>query len=227
LRAILEHNEQRSGWRPHVVVPHGVEDLVDSLGFTEVHTLRWWDVLRIGGLQIIMTSAQHWGKRYFNDDHRGYGGYVLAAGDYSVYHSGDTAYFDGFHEVARLKPQIALLPIGAYSPDAVRSVHTTPEDALQAFLDVGAEQMIPMHYGTFRLSHEPVDEPLRRLQNAARRRGVENQVTVLREGQTLLVSRERLPAMTASSELSSTSRRTTFICCDGSVNQFDSDLAFQ
>uniref|UniRef100_A0A7V4XR36 MBL fold metallo-hydrolase n=1 Tax=Acidobacterium capsulatum TaxID=33075 RepID=A0A7V4XR36_9BACT len=185
LRAILEHNERHSRQVPEIVVPKGVEDLVDSLGFARVRTLDWWDELRLDGLRVVMTPAQHWGTRYFHDDHRGYGGYVLEGDGHSVYHSGDIAYFDGFRKVARLEPEVALLPIGAYSPDAIRSVHTTPEDALQAFFDVGAAQMIPMHYGTFRLSKEPLDEPLPRLLAAAEQ-GAQERIKVLREGETLL-----------------------------------------
>jgi L-ascorbate metabolism protein UlaG (beta-lactamase superfamily) len=190
LRAILEHNERHSNRLPEIVVPMGVEDLVDSLGFARVRTLGWWDELRLDGLRVVMTPAQHWGTRYFHDDHRGYGGYVLEGDGHSVYHSGDTAYFGGFREVARLKPEVALLPIGAYSPDAIRSVHTTPEDALQAFFDVGAAQMIPMHYGTFRLSKEPLEEPLPRLLAAAARQGAQERIRVLREGETLLAPRK-------------------------------------
>ena len=123
----------------------------------------------------------------FNDLHRGYGGYVLRAGEASVYHSGDTAYFPGFAEIgARLRPEIALLPIGAYSPDSFRSVHTSPEDALRAFEDLGARWMIPMHYGTFRLSGEPMEEPPVRLLESARLIGVVGQVRVLEEGRTAL-----------------------------------------
>ncbi|WP_238525649.1 MULTISPECIES: MBL fold metallo-hydrolase [Acidobacterium] len=186
LRAILEHNERHSRPLPEIVVPEGVEDLVDSLGFARVRTLGWWDELRLDGLHVVMTPAQHWGTRYFHDDHRGYGGYVLEGDGHSVYHSGDTAYFEGFREVARLRPEVALLPIGAYSPDSIRSVHTTPEDALQAFFDVGAARMIPMHYGTFRLSKEPLEEPLPRLLAAAAQRGAQERIKVLREGETLL-----------------------------------------
>ena len=73
------------------------------------------------------------------DMHRGYGGFVLRAGKHSIYHAGDTAYFEGFREIGqRLKPEVALLPIGAYHPDSFRRVHTSPEDAVQAFLDLGA-----------------------------------------------------------------------------------------
>jgi L-ascorbate metabolism protein UlaG (beta-lactamase superfamily) len=122
------------------------------------------------------------------DMHRGYGGYVLNAGKNSLYHAGDTAYFSGFREIGqRLRPDVALLPIGAYHPESYRSVHTSPEDAVQAFMDLGARWMVPMHYGTFRLSYEPVDEPVRRLMADARRRGVDRKMRVLEEGVTWLV----------------------------------------
>ena len=125
----------------------------------------------------------------FKDTHRGFGGYVLEAeGAETVYHSGDTAYFGGFAEIGkRLAPKIALLPIGAYFPDSYRSVHTSPEEALQGFVDLGAETMVPMHYNTFRLGREPMDEPLTRLQMAAARAGVLGRVRALAEGERLLV----------------------------------------
>ncbi len=63
----------------------------------------------------------------------------------------------------RLAPELALLPIGAYNPPSFRNVHADPSDATRAFLDLKARWMVPMHYGTFRLSHEPVDEPLQLL----------------------------------------------------------------
>ena len=119
-----------------------------------------------------MTPCHHWGARIFRDTHRGYGGYLLEAGWPLLYHSGDTAYFDGFREIGnRLHPEIALLPIGAYFPDTYRSVHTSPEEAVRAFVDLGAQQMVPMHYGTFRLGREPMDEPLQRLDAEAVRLG--------------------------------------------------------
>jgi L-ascorbate metabolism protein UlaG (beta-lactamase superfamily) len=121
------------------------------------------------------------------DVHRGYGGYVLRTGRHSVYHAGDTAYFDGFREIGdRLNPDLALLPIGAYHPASFRKVHTSPEDALQAFVDLRARWMVPMHYGTFRLSYEPVDEPIQRLLTGAEQQGIKNKICVLEEGVTRL-----------------------------------------
>jgi L-ascorbate metabolism protein UlaG (beta-lactamase superfamily) len=125
----------------------------------------------------------------FRDTHRGYGGYVIAGDGNSVYHSGDTAYFDGFREIGeRLKPEIALLPIGAYFPDSYRSVHTSPEEAVRGFVELGAERMVPMHFGTFRLGREPMEEPLERLLAEAARLGISERVMVLEEGETMHLS---------------------------------------
>jgi L-ascorbate metabolism protein UlaG (beta-lactamase superfamily) len=145
--------------------------------------LSWWQELQFRGVRITATPSKHWGARVIHDMHRGYGGYVFDDGQHSIYHSGDTAYFDGFAEIGeRLHPQVALLPIGAYYPDNFRAVHTSPEDALRGFVDMGAQTMIPMHFGTFKLSQEPVDEPVKRLLSAARKLGIESRVHVLEEG---------------------------------------------
>jgi L-ascorbate metabolism protein UlaG (beta-lactamase superfamily) len=185
LRAIARLSRWKSGKRPTIVVPRNVRDLVSDLGFGRIVELDWWQNLQLGNLEITHVPSRHWGARIVRDMHRGYGGYVLRSGQQSLYHSGDTAYFNGFQEIGeRLKPEVALLPIGAYHPASYRSVHTSPEDAVQAFLDLGARWMVPMHYGTFRLSYEPVDEPLQRLKLDAKRRGIEKKICVLEEGVT-------------------------------------------
>jgi L-ascorbate metabolism protein UlaG (beta-lactamase superfamily) len=103
----------------------------------------------------------------------------------SLYHAGDTAYFSGFSEIGeRLRPELAMLPIGAYQPESFRNVHASPADAVRAFLDLRAQYMVPMHYGTFRLSHEPMDEPLRFLASEAQKQGIQDRVLVLQEGVT-------------------------------------------
>jgi L-ascorbate metabolism protein UlaG (beta-lactamase superfamily) len=185
LRKIIRHSRRLRGKAPVAIVPGGVEDLVNKLGFAHVLPMRWWESVNVGGVEITMTPAQHWGARMIRDTHRGFGGYVLRNGHQSVYHSGDSGYFAGFKEIGgRLAPEIALLPIGAYRPDGFRRVHTSPDDALEAFLDLGARQMVPMHYGTFRLSQESIDEPLPRLMEAAERAGVADKVCALGEGET-------------------------------------------
>jgi len=187
LRAIARLTRWHSGKLPAIIVPRNVRDLVSDLGYGRIIELEWWENVRLGSVEITHVPSRHWGARMLRDMHRGYGGYVLRAGEHSLYHAGDTAYFDGFREIGeRLHPEVALLPIGAYHPASFRSVHTSPEDAVQAFVDLGAQWMIPMHYGTFRLSQEPVEEPPQRLHQEARRRKIERKICVLEEGVTKL-----------------------------------------
>jgi L-ascorbate metabolism protein UlaG (beta-lactamase superfamily) len=185
LRAIARTSWRKSGKRPLIVVPQNVRDLVFDLGFDAVTELEWWQKMRLDGLEITHVPSNHWGARVIRDMHRGFGGYVLKAGAHSVYHAGDTAYFEGFREIGeRTKPELALLPIGAYHPPSFRTVHTSPEDAIQAFRDLSAKWMVPMHYGTFRLSHEPMEEPVQRLIADAKRHQLQDRVLVLEEGVT-------------------------------------------
>ena len=148
LRAIVQQTRRLTGRAPTLVVPHHVFDLVSDLGFEEIIELDWWNHYRHGALTVTHVPSRHWGARILKDSHRGYGGYVLQSDKHFVYHAGDTAYFSGFREIGkRLSPEVALLPIGAYNPETFRTVHTSPEDATRAFLDLNARWMVPMHYG--------------------------------------------------------------------------------
>ncbi len=200
LRLVARATRRKTGKGPIAIVPNGCADLVEYLGFSEVRSLSWWEQTEVAGMKITLTPAKHWGARMISDTHRLFGGYVIEdASGHRVYHSGDTAYFDGFREIGqRLRPQVALLPIGAYFPDTYRAVHTSPEEAVQAFVDLGAETMIPMHFGTFPLGREPMEEPPVRLMEDAERRGIAERVHVLGEGQTLVI-----PPVAASSSVAS------------------------
>src|SRR6202011_500206 len=183
LRAIVQNNLRTRGTPPAIIIPSHVTDLISDLGFSEIIELDWWNSSRHGSLSVTHVPSRHWGARILKDSHRGYGGYVLRAGKHSVYHAGDTAYFPGFREIGRrLSPELALLPIGAYNPPQFRNVHTSPADATRAFLDLKARWMVPMHYGTFRLSHEPIDEPLQLLEKEARSAGIKDRVVIMEEG---------------------------------------------
>jgi L-ascorbate metabolism protein UlaG (beta-lactamase superfamily) len=187
LRALVQQTRYLTGTAPAIVVPRHVLDLVSDLGFREIIELDWWNSLRYDGLTVTHVPSRHWGARVIKDSHRGYGGYVLRDSKHSLYHAGDTAYFAGFREIgARLAPELALLPIGAYSPDTYRNVHASPADATRAFLDLNSRWMVPMHYGSFRLSHEPIEEPLQLLEREARAAGIRDRVVILEEGITRL-----------------------------------------
>lgn len=166
-----------------IVVPFEVGNLVHDLGFRSVHELHYWESYVHGPIRITLTPCHHWGARVLHDSHRGFGGFVMEIGGRSIFHCGDTAYFDGFREIGqRHRIDIALLPIGAYDPPSGREVHMNPEEAVQAFLELGARRMVPMHYGTFRLSYEPLHEPPARLMASARAHGIEDRISVMTEG---------------------------------------------
>ncbi|HET7185987.1 MAG TPA: MBL fold metallo-hydrolase [Terriglobales bacterium] len=185
LRALVRHTQRLHRPAPAIVIPRNVADLVSDLGFREIIELDLWSEYEHDGVSIVHTPSRHWGARIVRDMHRGFGGYVIRSRRESLYHAGDTAYFEGFREIGeRLRPDVAMLPIGAYDPPSFRNVHTSPADAVRAFLDLRARYMVPMHYGTFRLSHEPMDEPLHFLASEAKKHGIEEKVLVLQEGVT-------------------------------------------
>ena len=166
-----------------IIVPRGSGSLVRRLGFSAVHEVRAWDELLFQELQVVHTPCFHWGARYVHDTHRDYGGYLIRAGGKSVFHCGDSAYFDGFEEIGRRHEiDVALMPIGAYDAPSGRNVHMNPEEAVRAFADLGAKVLIPMHYGTFPLGNEPHDEPVERLLMEADRLGISERILIPEAG---------------------------------------------
>jgi L-ascorbate metabolism protein UlaG (beta-lactamase superfamily) len=139
--------------------------------------LDWWSETRVGPVTVRFVPAQHWSRRGLNDTNETlWGGFVIEGSSARIYHSGDTAYFAGFSEIGRRAGKIdaALLPIGAYDPAWFMSKqHMNPEEAVQAFIDLGAAKFVAMHWGTFKLTDEPLDEPPQRLSAEWQRRGLD------------------------------------------------------
>jgi L-ascorbate metabolism protein UlaG (beta-lactamase superfamily) len=164
-------------------MPWGVGDLARKLGFARIVELDWWESFSHKDWQVTLTPSAHWGARTLHDLHRGYGGFVLEHQGRKIYHAGDSAYFDGFAEIGKkLSPEIALLPIGAYYPESFRKVHMGPDEAVKAFKDLRAKVFVPMHYGTFKLSFEAMDEPVNWLREIAASEHVLKRVKILDEG---------------------------------------------
>jgi L-ascorbate metabolism protein UlaG (beta-lactamase superfamily) len=153
--------------------------------------LGWWQTAKVGGVEITFVPAQHWSRRGFGDTNRTlWGGFVVKGSSATLYHAGDTAWFGGFAEIGRrFALDAALLPIGAYDPAWFMSPqHMNPEEALRAFQDLGARNFVAMHWGTFKLSDEPLDEPPLRLEAERGRLGIPaERVRVLAVGETLEV----------------------------------------
>jgi N-acyl-phosphatidylethanolamine-hydrolysing phospholipase D len=169
------------------VVPRGMGELVRGAGGDAVE-LSWWESAELAGLRVHCVPAQHFSGRTLTDRNRRlWAGFVVERGGRRVYHAGDTGYFAGFAEIAqRLGPiDLAILPIGAYLPREIMArVHMDPEEAVQAALDLDARAVMGMHFGTFDLTDEPLDEPPARFLRAAAQRGLEGRAFVLDVGET-------------------------------------------
>jgi L-ascorbate metabolism protein UlaG (beta-lactamase superfamily) len=156
--------------------------------------LGWWQPMQIRDVTIRFVPAQHWSQRTLIDTNQTlWGGFIIESPFTRIYHSGDTAYFSGFTEIGkRCRPiDAALLPIGAYEPEWFMSKqHLNPEGAVQAFIDLGARELVAMHWGTFQLTDEPMDEPPARLHAEWKRRGIDPQrYHVPAIGSSLIVQR--------------------------------------
>ncbi len=156
--------------------------------------LGWWSSTKVHGVRITFVPAQHWSRRGLLDTNETlWGGFVVEGTRATVYHSGDTAYFPGFAEIGERFPGIdaALLPIGAYDPAwFMETQHMNPEQALRAFGELGARTFVAMHWGTFKLTDEPLDEPPLRLEAERARLGLDpERVRVPAVGETLVAGR--------------------------------------
>jgi L-ascorbate metabolism protein UlaG (beta-lactamase superfamily) len=140
--------------------------LVAPLGFKDVRELRWGEETEVDGLKIRAMGANHWGKRWppYGTDY-GFNSYVLEKDGHRMLFACDSAHTDIFAALASNPPEIAAFSIGAYDP-WIRN-HANPEQVWQMFQQSGAKYLVPYHWGTFKLSNEPMMEPITRLTKAA------------------------------------------------------------
>jgi L-ascorbate metabolism protein UlaG (beta-lactamase superfamily) len=138
-------------------------DLIRDLGYRKVNELRWGESAQFNGAKITAREVRHWGARTFFDRHRGFNAFLIEAGGKKILYGGDTAYHDYFKDIGPV--DLAIFGIGAYDPYI--QAHANPEQAMAMANHVKAKRILPMHHSTFRLSHEPIDEPLERMLEAA------------------------------------------------------------
>ena len=174
---------------PRFVVPLGLKAWLAALGIHDVEELDWWQSLAVRGLTFTCVPAQHFSGRTLTDQNRRlWSGWTIAGRARRMFFSGDTGYYPVFKEIGeRLGPfDLAAVAIGAYRPPHImKPSHTTPEEALRIFADVRGRHFVGIHWGTFDLAEEPIEEPPRRLVAEARRLGLgPDRVWVLKHGET-------------------------------------------
>ena len=142
----------------------------------------------------MLFRSQHWSKRSFKDGgKRLWGAFMIEADNLSIYYSGDTGYANHFSEIPELfgNPDYALLGIGAYKPRwFMRPNHISPCDALTASEEMDAAITIPMHYGTFDLADEPLNDPQQVCAQEACKRNIRIEIPELGESMPLKKVRE-------------------------------------
>lgn len=180
-------------WRPPIVTGLGNGRYLARRGLPEAIELDWWQSWSPRpDVAITFVPAQHWSRRSLFDTRRTlWGGHMVSGPAGRVFFAGDTAYPAYFREIKERvgAPDVALLPIGAYEPRwFMGGQHMNPDDAVRAHLDLGARMSVAMHFATFHLTDEAIDEPLRHLDVARAEHGVTpDNFRVPAFGETILV----------------------------------------
>jgi L-ascorbate metabolism protein UlaG (beta-lactamase superfamily) len=172
-RLNLEH-------RPLIVTPLGNDAILRrAIPGVRVVAGDWWDRIDIGkGGDVTIVPAYHWSARTGRDRRMAlWSGFMLNTGGGRAHFLGDTGYGNGriFREVRRQigRPDLALIPIGAYAPRWFMSAqHTDPNEAVQILEDLEAARAVGIHWGVFQLTDERRDEPPALLHEALERRGI-------------------------------------------------------
>lgn len=159
-----------------IFVPQGDKKLLDAEGLTNVSQFRWWQSIQVNQTEFTFTPVQHWSGRGMTGKNTSlWGGWFLKSPSLSVYHAGDTGYSNDFVVTQeRLgTPDVAFIPIGAYEPRSyMKNQHVNPAEAVQIALDLQVKRSFGMHWGTFMLTDEPIEEPRARLVQALKERNL-------------------------------------------------------
>jgi N-acyl-phosphatidylethanolamine-hydrolysing phospholipase D len=155
------------------VVPLGLKQWFANLGVTKVIEFDWWETQTIGKASVTATPTQHWSARGLGDRNQAlWASWAVQIGDFKFWFAGDTGYNDKiFPEIGnRCGPfDLALIPVGGYDPRwFMKPMHLDPEEAVQVHKDVRSKYSLGIHWGAFALTSEPIDEPPKRLREAAK-----------------------------------------------------------
>jgi len=168
-----KHTVRTLGDRTTWLVPLGLKKWFADLGVNNVIEFDWWDTHAVAGAMVTATPSQHWSGRGLTDRYESlWASWSVQIGGFKFWFAGDTGYndriFTGIGE--RCGPfDFALIPVGGYDPRwFMKDMHVNPEEAVQVHNDIHSKYSLGIHWGTFPLTAEPVDEPPQRLQEAAR-----------------------------------------------------------
>jgi L-ascorbate metabolism protein UlaG (beta-lactamase superfamily) len=178
-------------FHPKFFVPIGNKTFLENNGIGNVAELDWWQTMDLvnPNVKVSLAPAEHFSSRSpFDRNKTLWGSFIISSNEHSFFFAGDTAYSPHFKEIhERFGPSdIAFLPIGAYDPRwFMKAVHMNPEEAVQAHEDLVARKSIGVHFGTFQLTSEAFDQPVKDLNIAMKKKNISNQeFQIIPEGQT-------------------------------------------
>ena len=176
----------------HVITPLGYNEIFEDLQWTHRSQLDWFDTYRDGKRRITLLPCNHWTMRnpITGPNRSLWGSYLIhTASGYTIYLSGDTAYFDGFEQLGNeFDIDLAVFNLGAYEPRwFMASSHINPAETVQAFKALQAGQLMIVHWGTFRLGDEPVHFPPIQIKQELEKEGLLDRLVDLKHGQTLFL----------------------------------------
>lgn len=177
----------------HVITPLGYNAVFKNIPTTGRTQLDWFDCFENRKLKVTLLPCHHWTMRnpVTGPNRSLWGAYVIQAHDgFTVFVSGDTAYFQGFHEIGEMfHIDLAIFNLGAYEPRwFMKKSHMNPAETVSAFTNLKAEKMMVVHWGTFRLGDEPVHFPPMDIKNEMATQGLADQLVSLPHGQTLFLN---------------------------------------
>ena len=180
---------RQAGGPPRFFVPLGEKAWFGSEGIDNVAELDWWDRVRYRGLDIHLVPVQHWSARTpWDRNETLWGGWMIEHPDLRFFFSGDTGYSKDFADIrSRFGPiDLAAIPVGCYEPRwFMNANHVDPEEAVQIHRDLAARRSVGIHWGTFRLTDERLDEPPRKLKEALARAGIStDEFFLMKHGET-------------------------------------------
>ena len=187
---------ERLGNRPFYLVPLGIGEFLKGEGINHYEEKDWGDSISFNKLEIICTPAQHFsGRKGFDKNRTLWASWVIRGKSAKIYFGGDSGYFPGYVEIGeKYGPfDMAMLPIGAYLPRwFMHPMHMDPADAVQAYLDLKADIFVPLHWGVFELSDEPLDEPPQKLMEEVNKAGLDSsKFWIFKHGETRIVENEK------------------------------------
>ena len=190
-QSIRQIIKQQKNNQPLILVPLKLKSLLKSFGATNVKELGWWDNIKFKNLNLHSVPVQHWSNRSFNTNKTLWCGWVIKTSSFKTFFCGDTGYSKDFLTIQKKFDymDLSLIPIGAYAPRwFMKDHHCNVKEAIQIHKDIQSKYSIAMHWGTFQLTDEPMEEPVQLLKSLYTQKSLSDKKFItMKHGETKII----------------------------------------